>query len=66
MSINARQKYEEELKRTYVLEKKITDIDDEIINLRFVTRPITEVKDHEAQTQVDIEVVGEAQYIKTT
>ena len=38
-------------------------MEEEIKSLRIVTRPITEVKDHEAQIEADIAVVGETQHI---
>ena len=63
ISIEARQKYEEELKMTYVLEKKIANMEDEIRNLKVVTRPVTKLKDHGDQTKDDILVVGEAQHM---
>lgn len=60
ISIDARKKYEEELKRTYVLEKKIADIEEEIRSLRVVTRPVREAKvNHEAQNEANIAIVGE-------
>ena len=44
---------------TYVLEKKIANMKEEIRSLTVVTRLDTEVKDHDAQTKANIIVVRE-------
>lgn len=61
ISIDSRKNYEEELKRTYVLEQRVVPLEEETRSLRTITRSITEVRDQEAQKKFDIENVGEGQ-----
>lgn len=51
--IETRKKYEEELKKTYILEQRVPTLENEVRNLRNATRPIIEVKNQDTQTDVD-------------
>ena len=49
ISIDAKNKYEEELKRTnYVMEKRLATLDEEVRSLRNVARPFIELKEQES------------------
>ena len=43
--VTTRKQYEEEMKKTYAMEKKITKLETKIRTLKSATKPITEVSD---------------------